>query len=104
MIRLRCALAAGLLALTMGACAGTAMAGTGSETLWLDSYEASNDGAAGPVTTSTPLAPGMLYLAEVTGTFSAWQASDWLVGTPCGVPEPAPMFSLGGRTGTVGLD
>jgi hypothetical protein len=92
------------------ALAGAAQANGGSgvsETLWLDSYEAANDGAAGPVSTTKPLKDGRLYLVEVRGTLSGWDTDLWTAsgGLSCGTPEPAPLFPTPGvDNGPVGAD
>jgi hypothetical protein len=86
--------------------AAPAQADVTSETLYLDTYENSGDGASGPVSTSDVLTDGATYQVRVTGTFSAWKASEWLPPfVPCGTPEPAPQYPSPGRTnGMVGYD
>lgn len=60
----------------------------------------SSSGASG----STALEAGKRYVIEVEGTFSYWTPVLWGMGTPCGTPEPAPMFPSGGVSGPVGAD
>ncbi len=57
-------------------------------------YESPNDGAAGPVLTTSPLKAGAVYAITVSGTVSAYAASLWTA-TPaglyaCGPVEPQP--------------
>lgn len=70
---------------------------------YLDSYENSTDGYAGPIFTGT-LEKDATYSITVEGTFSIWSAPSWL--NPCtGLPETSPMFpSLSTANGKVGLD
>lgn len=80
------------------------------QSVTLDSREARNDGAAGPIATRTRLARGASYLVTVRGTFSYYPAATWLAPVPplpviCGRPEPAPVFGTPGRSeGPVGFD
>jgi hypothetical protein len=92
-------------ALTFGA-VGTAHASPLiAQTLYLDTHEAANDGAAGPVATNKPLAPNAYYFVSVRGTFSAWGKSELDTNGMCGTPEAAPIYpSPGVDNGRVGLD
>jgi len=73
-------------------------------TLYLDSYEAADDGFAGPVSTG-PLEEGKPYLVTVEGTFSFWALTPST--TICGgAPEAGPIFKSPSPvvTGPVALD
>jgi hypothetical protein len=59
-----------------------------SETFFLNTYEAANDGAAGPVFSGVSLDAGRLYRITVHGTFSAW--NPW--SSACGNPETNPIY------------
>ena len=79
------------------------------ERLVLDTNEARDDGAAGPVRTERRLQRRARYRVTVQGTFSFYPETMWL--TPptgqvvCGKPETHPMFTLPGQpTGPVGFD
>ncbi len=86
----------------------------GAETVMLDTFEAGTpampmgDGAAGPVSTATPVAAGTVALVSVRGTMSAFRAHLWAPAPGfhiCGTPEPAPLFpSPGIVNGPVGTD
>src|SRR3954453_22030090 len=80
---------------------------SGPETLYLDAFDPANDGDAGPVATSDVLAPGVLYMADVSGTFSPFNATVWAFhnAAHCGTVEPAAMTpSPGGVDTGVGQD
>lgn len=102
------ALLAAVAALLMFVGQGTARTDAGAfttETLQLDTFESTNDGAAGPVTTSQALAAGQEYLITVGGTFSVYIASHWETMFVCGAAEPAPeKLSPGTTNGQVGWD
>jgi PKD repeat protein len=70
---------------------------------FLDTFETSNDGSAGPIFTGQLLA-GELYLITVEGTLSVWRPFRW--DSVCeGTPEPSPIFpSPSTDNGKVGLD
>lgn len=78
-----------------------------TETLFLDTHDAGNDGEVGPLATLQALDSRQTYLVTVDGTFSIWPAPDW--GPPpiviCGTPERTPQSPSPGVTnGWVGLD
>lgn len=78
-----------------------------NEALLLDTHEASNDGAAGPVSTSQVLDDRHSFLITVQGTFSRWPPSTWTAPSTvlCGRPEQAPQtVSPGTTNGWVGAD
>jgi hypothetical protein len=78
-----------------------------AETVYLDAFDPANDGDAGPVSTSDVLAPGVLYMADVSGTFSPFNATVWAFhnAAHCGTVEPAAMTpSPGGVDTVVGQD
>jgi hypothetical protein len=78
-----------------------------TETLVLDAREASNDGAAGPVSTSHVLDSHHSFLVTVQGTFSLWPPSTWTTPSTvlCGRPEKVPQTASPGTTnGWVGAD
>jgi hypothetical protein len=80
---------------------------SGPETLYLDAFDPANDGDAGPVATSDVLAPGVLYMADVSGTFSPFNATVWAFHNAayCGTVESSPMTpSPGGVDTVVGQD
>jgi hypothetical protein len=91
------------------ACLACLIAGAGvaqaSERLTLDTHVGSSQ-AAGPVSTTAPLAAGAQYYAIVQGTMSIWPRSDWKASGPiCGADEAAPLFPSPGVTnGAVGWD
>lgn len=69
------------------------------ETIYLDMRV----GQPGPVSTSSPLEDGALYLITVTGTWSAWYENTW--SNYCGEPEEQPETPSPGVTnGKVGVD
>jgi PKD repeat protein len=70
---------------------------------FLDAYENSADGFAGPVFTD-PLEPGVKYIITVEGTLSIWSRTSW--DNVCvGTPEDNPIFpSPSTLNGKVGLD
>lgn len=75
-----------------------------SQTIFLDSYEAANDGAAGPVATTVPLRADAPYFVVVNGTFGNSPAAKPLT---CGTPEAAPTYASPAapqNNGPVGLD
>jgi hypothetical protein len=75
------------------------------EQLILDVRQGAQLGAAGPVTTATPLAAGQPYVAIVSGTVSTWPRANWLTGPVCGAPEAAPMYPTPSvANGPVGFD
>lgn len=81
-----------------------ASAASRTETLVLDSHEGTSDGAAGPVTTTRPLADRR-YSVTVRGTFSFYGPEAWAVPAGvCGVPEPRPLLPGGAPSGPVGFD
>lgn len=70
--------------------------------LFFDSYEAANDGAAGPTFDALPLVAGRTYQVTVEGTYSFWVDSWQQI---CGTPEAVPMYPSPGRYNhQVGLD
>jgi hypothetical protein len=75
-----------------------------SELLQLDTYEAANDGAAGPVRSNGVMTDGHIYIVTISGTLSLWNSSAWssiCKGVPSDWPEePSP----GTTNGKVGLD
>ena len=77
---------------------------TSPETVSLNTYEASTDGVAGPVSTTESLTAGAAYVAEVTGTFSVWHHTLWSGEAPsyhvCGSSESSPTFPSPGRPET----
>jgi hypothetical protein len=76
-----------------------------SETLYLDSHDLVNDGAAGPVSTVKPLTANRYYLVAVAGTYSDWTKAEWLAGPGCGRYESGPIFpSPGVANGRAGID
>jgi len=81
-----------LIALAIGLCFTAAVAVAQSlpangQTLYLDSYERRNDGAAGPVGTRGVLEAGRTYVVTVKGTFASVPR-----GTPlCGRSERKPQ-------------
>jgi hypothetical protein len=80
-------------------------ASASTETLYLDSHDLVEDGAAGPVSTVKPLQANRYYLVAVSGTYSDWTAAEWLAGPGCGKYESGPMFPTPGATnGRVGID
>ena len=75
------------------------------QTVQLDTHSTGLAGSAGAVSTDDLLGLGKLYVVEASGTWSKWKASSWTVATPCGSPEPQPVFpSPGATNGPVGLD
>lgn len=62
--------------------------------LFFDSYEAANDGAAGPTFDELPLVTGRTYQVTVEGTYSVWVNSWQQV---CGTPEAVPMYPSPGK-------
>lgn len=95
--------AAAVLALAAGGTAASA-AGAASEPLMLDTYEASNDGFAGPVSTPA-LVPGAVYMISIDGTYSFWAPRLW-TGALCNASsEPHPIHpSPGVPNGRAGVD
>jgi hypothetical protein len=88
--------------LVAGASPATA-ALTAPETLRLDAFDPANDGDAGPVATSDVLQVGRQYVADVSGTFSPFNAKVWAFHDPsgCGSLEPHPMTPSPGAVDTV---
>jgi hypothetical protein len=76
------------------------------QTVLLDTHVQGSPGAAGPVSTSTPLSDGENYYAIVSGTMSIWGYAQWtLAGSVCGASEEQPLFpSPGTVNGQVGWD
>src|SRR3954469_3735233 len=78
-----------------------------AETVYLDAFDPANDGDAGPVSPSDVLAPGVLYMADVSGAFSPFNATVWAFHNAayCGTVEPAAITpSPGGVDTVVGQD
>jgi hypothetical protein len=71
-----------------------------TEDLQLDTREAGNDGAAGPVTTNQPLDDQRWFLVTVQGTTSLTDALTWAMppNVICGIPEQAPQVASPGVT------
>lgn len=101
------------ISLVLATCFGVPSAAqadlTQPETLLLDSFSATTSGFSGPVSTSEPLTAGVVYAAEVRGTFSryvprlmAGSSADHLL---CGAPEAEPQTPSPGRpVSRVGVD
>lgn len=63
-----------------------------ADTVWLDTYETPNDGAAGPVMTRQTLQDDLFQVITVDGTFTAWPKP-----LDCGVSEPIRYASPSAR-------
>lgn len=75
-----------------------------ADTVWLDTYERSQDGYIGPVATSK-LLDHRRYILTVSGTFSSYSPGLWKSGKTCGTPTPRPRFPSKGRpSGPAGTD
>ena len=76
---------------------------TGPETLFLDSFSATERGTS--VVTSDVLAAGTYYTVVVSGTFTKYGPGSWSHGEPCGAADPSPSNPSPGRPVTpAGVD
>jgi hypothetical protein len=96
------------LAVGLGLAAGLPPAAsaaiTSPTTVFLDTFESVNDGAAGPVATADVLAPGQFYGVEVSGTFSTFNEEIWNRRTSyfgiCGIAATDAALPSPGRPAT----
>jgi hypothetical protein len=86
-----------IAALVAAAALGAGAAPAQAETLWLDTYEADDDGFVGPAVTAQPLSPTKLYFATIDGTFRYGRPGTlanpsyiWCPGSKAGVPIKYP--------------
>jgi hypothetical protein len=75
------------------------------ETVTLSTF-APTGAFSAPATTSTPLAAGGHYVADVQGTMSLWKSEQWTDRKfrTCGQPETGPVFPSTKATGPAGID
>jgi hypothetical protein len=73
-----------------------------TENLELDTHDATNSGAAGPVSTAQVLDSRQWFVVTVTGTASLTAPSSWIAppNVLCGIPERSPQTESPGVTTT----
>jgi hypothetical protein len=85
------AVAAVVVSLAFAGSANAASIGSTPVDLTLNTYDASNDGFVGPLSTTSTLTNNDYYAVTAGGTWSNWGATLWDYGKVCGTPTLAPM-------------